>query len=77
MSEWISVKDATPTPNVSVLIWSATHDFDGPSIGWMDADVDKTWKVWHDATEWVDDEGYYSNKHVSHWMPLPKAPEEK
>lgn len=70
--EWIKCSDRLPESDENVLIFSDTNDFSSPSIGYM-----TKWSecvTWTNLTEWVGDEGSFSNVHVSHWQPLPQPP---
>lgn len=71
--DWILVSDKLPGPEESVLIWSDTHDFSGPSIGHLERRCDAP-GPWVDEREWVGDEGWPTYRNVTHWMPLPIAP---
>lgn len=68
MSEWISVKDRLPEINVDVLI---CVNFTVHSVTFKHCSV-----ALFDGTSW-DADGSYSRNSVSHWMPLPKLPEDK
>lgn len=58
--EWISVKDRLPEPHTDVLIWGHYGAF----IGWYS----------HTRQMWRSDD-YGEIRDVTHWMPLPDAPE--
>lgn len=62
MSEWISVKDRLPEPNIRVLCYAPSR------FGYGDFDICIVygWKCCPDR--------HYG---VTHWMPLPEPPEEK
>lgn len=60
MSEWISVKDRMPGDGVYVLTFGG---FDSTQIAAFSNGL------------WWDDTGYKAGN-VTHWMPLPDAPEE-
>ena len=68
MSEWISVKERLPELNVDVLIYVhfTVHD-----ITFKHCTV-----ALFDGICW-DDDGLYSRNSVTHWMPVPKPPENK
>ena len=65
---WISVKDKMPMLVETVLFTGKRYDG-----GWLG-----TKRVYFDGTEWyADDAGtIYATTTVTHWMPLPKPPEE-
>ena len=71
MSEWIPVTDRLPNSDENVLVvvdwfgtWTTMLGFLSPYSG--------TWGVFDDG-----DHGAYRDKPVSHWMPLPKPPQEE
>jgi len=66
---WISVKDRMPPPEVTVLWWNETADEAGVSSYKYMSHCNDTMIEWGDA-------GYLSIKNFTHWMPLPKPPEE-
>ena len=63
MSEWISVKDRLPEEAVMEYIIYATNGIDVRSSVWSHG-------------HWIDDEGYWLDDYVTHWMPLPEPPKE-
>lgn len=65
MSEWISVKDRLPENGKEVLF------SDGSSImvGWYNAD-EEYWEL-------TDADMIAYAQDVTHWMPLPRLPEEE
>lgn len=71
MSEWISVVDRLPEDFEHVVCYCPGINGQRPGKEWMDSDFcigesyEGLWKR-------VDNE----NIEVSHWMPLPKAPNE-
>jgi len=67
--QWISVKDRLPPPKVTVLWWNETADQSGVSSYEYMSHCNDTMIEWGDA-------GYLSIKNFTHWMPLPKPPEE-
>ena len=69
MSEWISVEDRLPPPEVEVLWWNKTAHQAGVSNWKYMSYCDDTTIEWGDA-------GNVSIKNFTHWMPLPKPPEE-
>ena len=69
-SEWISVKDRMPPPEVEVLWWNETADEAGVSSYKYMSHCNATIIEWGDA-------GYLFIKNFTHWMPLPAAPEEE
>lgn len=64
---WISVKDRLPPPMAEVL------------CAFDDGEIRTYWQNWAASVE--PDPFFYRdwdhNKHVTHWMPLPQAPEEE
>lgn len=58
--DWINVKDKLPEPHTDVLIWGRYGTF----IGWYS----------HTRQMWRSDD-YGEIRDVTHWMPLPDAPE--
>ncbi len=68
LNSWISVKTALPEDDVKVLV-----DVGG-YIGIQVAKYKYDTKIWS-AQCTCHDRDYYLN--VTHWMPLPKLPEEK
>jgi hypothetical protein len=69
-SEWISVKDRLPSPETEVLWWNKAAHQAGVSSWEYRSYCDDTMIYWGDA-------GNVSIKNFTHWMPLPKPPEEK
>jgi hypothetical protein len=67
--QWISVKDRLPPPEVKVLWWNETADQAGVSSYEYMSHCNDTMIEWGDA-------GYISIKNFTHWMPLPKPPED-
>ena len=80
--EWISVKDKFPDKYEDVILYAPkfpedycpkeSHIFVGYLTGQIDADMDRReWDcVWGD--NWVP----FEFEDITHWMPLPKPPEE-
>lgn len=70
---WVSVEERLPKRDETVLVWSDTHDFLGPTIGHCESHADGDGNWWHlESDEWMD-----STRNVTHWMPLPAAPSAK
>jgi hypothetical protein len=69
MSEWISVKDQLPPPQTEVLWWNKTAHQAGVSSWEYMSHCENTMVYWGDA-------GNVSIKNFTHWMPLPKPPED-
>ncbi len=65
---WISVKDRLPRALELVLYF---HELHGPSIGYYDPACPKPGYQWI-SEEWGDNK----TARITHWMPLPKPPEE-
>lgn len=67
--KWISVKDQLPDETRTVIIFvNAT--------GWQKSGVSFGWL--HEDGDWVIEEpDRFTNPSVTHWMPLPKGPEEE
>lgn len=70
MTEWISVKDRLPEEGIYVLTYDERNDeMRVDSIVFVPED-EKTPYIWYCRL-------YSDWDSVSHWMPLPKPPEEK
>lgn len=67
--QWISVKDRLPPPETAVLWWNKAAQQSGVSSWEYMSYCDDTRIEWGDA-------GNVSIKNFTHWMPLPKPPEE-
>ena len=83
MSEWISVKEQNPELKTMVLV---SHKTFGVQIGFINDNYVRPsrnrWIVYvrefeEDAVNHVPKTGKYEHIDISHWMPLPKPPEEK
>ncbi len=80
--EWISVKDRMPEEGKDVLLYGKLEhqeDFDiHKAVFHKDVDVNDeiNKKRYSESQFWEADWGYDFDK-VTHWMPLPKPPEEK
>lgn len=64
--KWISARDATPEVEEEVLIFLANGKWPGIYISWWEGDG------------WANLPGVCTLHHeykVTHWMPLPEAPE--
>jgi hypothetical protein len=66
---WISVKEQLPPPETEVLWWNKTAHQAGVSSWQYKSYCNDTMIYWGDA-------GNLSIKNFTHWMPLPKPPEE-
>lgn len=81
MSEWISTADRLPEPNQQVLVWRI-HD-NWKWHGGVQVHISTAFftpaKVFGNNLapyEWKEfGPGTYFGQDVSHWMPLPEAPE--
>lgn len=65
MSDWISVEDRLPEEDEDVLGYVIGRNVDAPAVVFY----------------WSEEEGWFSNGardlNVTHWQPLPDAPEDK
>ena len=74
--QWISVNDSMP------LEHSCRSERDGNVMTWSMSDTVLLFYAGHVAMgytedgEWYEDTGYKPDVPVTHWMPLPAAPEE-
>ena len=66
-SQWISVKDRLPKENGPILVWSGRLE-DVPTC------AAAGYELWNWSTEYSPHD--YRLFELSHWMPLPKPPEE-
>ena len=64
-AQWVSVEERLPS--TEHLVWSL---LDGDAVAEMD-------RRFYDGKVWRYLDGSESDLRVSHWMPLPPAPEEK
>ena len=62
--QWISVNDELPPKNEYVLVYVYNLHNNFSWVGYMKNDE-----------KWVLKGAEFYDKHVSHWMPLPKPPE--
>ena len=65
---WISVRERTPRDMGDVLVVAYWHEKYQTLIGWYA----KKSGMWHVNAGYEDRNGL----HVTHWMPLPSAPED-
>lgn len=65
MIDWVSVKDELPDGDKYVLVYYSDSPTKPINVGWYST-LCKMWDV-----------GYLKSGNVTHWMPLPKFPEEK
>jgi len=70
VGEWISVEDRLPETSQEVLIFSRTEK---SGTGYVNVVL---YSAKFKAFNCTDDCDEYKVKNVTHWMPLPKAPEE-
>jgi hypothetical protein len=87
MTDWISVKEQLPDTQIMVLCFMRVAYNAQIHLGWLNQDLDfkgepnrKTWREHsHNAyAHAMEDEkftGTFSSQ-VTHWMPLPKPPEQ-
>lgn len=78
MSDWISVKDRLPDPEVAVL--AIVRGFDGVLT------LERRWEICNPMVEpyfedflywdWIDNDGQDLGGRVAYWMPLPEPPKE-
>jgi hypothetical protein len=66
-SQWISVKDRLPTQNGPILMWSGRLED-------VSTCVAAGYELWNWSTEYSPHD--YRLFEITHWMPLPKPPEE-
>ena len=62
MTDWISVKDRLPEPGEYILVYCPTRKYAPVWLGWY-------WEDFFYLFEQDDDD-------VTHWMPMPKPPQE-
>ena len=74
MSEWIKIEDRIPEDFVDVLCWCVNEFGETYEKGEKYFSLDR-WCVWTDGRppSFATDRFYGK---VTHWMPLPKPPEE-
>ncbi len=65
--QWISVKDRLPEEDGPILVWSGRLE-DVPTC------AAAGYELWNWSTEYAPHD--YRLFELSHWMPLPKKPEE-
>lgn len=81
MTEWISVKDRLPDPYVFVLVFEFIKDQPSPmSIARWERDRWNGLGDQEDGSEynafWIDLFWGIDWANITHWMPLPEAPNE-
>lgn len=75
MPKWISVKERMPPENENVLVYAVSKygELSGPSRC-----VITKWKELAGRKRWYDPWlGFCIDYDITHWMPLPDAPEEE
>ena len=76
-SEWISVEERLPEPNVSCLVAAKVGDRMVVDIGeyvpCIDCRTLEHYYEWMITNDWDEGEGC----EITHWMPLPEAPKMK
>ncbi len=70
--KWISVKDELPKLNKKILAWNGQSLF--VAFRWQQSNEEKT--IHFDSFP-QDEYGDVRFEPITHWMELPKAPEEK
>lgn len=65
--QWISVKDRLPTQNGPILMWPGRLED-------VSTCVAAGYELWNWSTEYSPHD--YRLFEITHWMPLPKPPEE-
>ena len=63
---WISVNERLPEEGVWVLTWDRYGNIRNRSLF-----------VFSDETKIFRPDGLFPGKHITHWMPMPEAPEEE
>ena len=69
--KWISVDDALPKCGESVLAWSDSCGGSDPGAWEAYFTADHKWRVEHHAYQ------FYDSVNVTHWMPMPKGPDDE
>ena len=67
MSDWISVEERLPEPNVLVLIWGTWH-----RLGVREEEGHALSVLLAGEWQGTDEVNYHLT--VTHWMPLPEGP---
>lgn len=65
--KWIKIEDRKPMDDQTVLCWHENRQARLPLICWYDEEIDEFIPLFCDQEAYVK---------VTHWMPLPKPPEE-
>ena len=71
--EWISIEDRLPDDCQDVLIYCSGFPVIGAYLTFTLDDLPLCWRV----NDWDESELEYRLEEVTHWMALPKPPEEK
>ena len=70
MTEWISVKERLPEEAESVLLYSKGFD---PISGFLNYSTSGN-PINYNVNDWNESDGTVALEDVTHWMPLPEAP---
>lgn len=79
MMKWISVKEKLPINNDVVLVF---NHYDGISTGEYDSEkvrsyIEKDGSLFYTDTGWETNYSWAQRIGPTHWMPLPKTPEDE
>lgn len=66
---WISVEERLPEAGEEVLLYNS-HSVRHYEIGWLRK------KKGDDKSKWAVSNGFVEDDDITHWMPIPKFPEE-
>lgn len=74
MSQWVHIDDELPRDRGEVLVWQADPECGGEvAIARFDPTAQETYqRFWR--PDKTDDDVHYMGNWVTHWMPLPCAP---
>lgn len=70
--KWISVEDKLPQSHEEVMIWPIINSYGERRTAWIGMDGDWLYAL---ETEHVCDD-FKVETEITHWMPLPKPPED-